>query len=390
MRQLVALEQSRRDDLVGAGRNASVHPAEQQRREAGARQLCERDLPPRLQHLLPRADHLADEPVAEKREHVAGRGGVAREHVAKVGFVGETRRAPGDRVDHALGRGEAVRHDVEPTDGRAVAPHHPVTRSRDGDRRSLVIDRHRLQPAVRGAERGQRAGQRRLERRARAHPENKGQVAALAQIRIAAHHRQVVDHRRAEQLRERTLAQAQLRLVARRQVVVSALTHAGERGREARIQPFAQLDEVRDVPEAHVVERGGRGGRQRLRRNRASDRRHHRRPGVRLVRRRLQLGQRHRRGFVRRGEQSPIGLQRLLQRRHPGRGVHQARQLGRVPPRHGHARRAARRCARHCLGRRRLRLRLARCLRGGRRELLSVSRVARIGRVGDRLRRGFG
>ena len=141
MRQLVALEQSRRDDLVGAGRNASVHPAEQQRREAGARQLRERDLPPRLQHLLPRADHLAHEPVAEKREHVAGRGGVAREHVAKVGFVGETRRAPGDGVDHALGRGEAVRHDVEPADGRAVAPHHPVARSRDGDRRSLVIDR---------------------------------------------------------------------------------------------------------------------------------------------------------------------------------------------------------------------------------------------------------
>ncbi len=277
----------------------------------------------------------------------AGRRGVAREHVAKVGFVGETRPAPGDGVDHALGRGEAVRHDVEPTDGRAVAAHHPVTRSRDGDRRPLVIDCHRLQPAVCGAEGGQRAGQRRLERGARAHPEDEGQVAALAQIRIAAHHRQVVDHRRAEQLRERTLAQAQLRLVARRQVVVRALAHAGERGREPRVQPFAQLDEVRDAPEAHVVERRGRGGRQRLQRNRAAERRDHRRPGCGLNDGGFSSDSAHRRGFVRRGEQRPIGLQRLLQRRHPGRGVHQARQLGRVAPRHGHARRAARRCARN-------------------------------------------
>jgi hypothetical protein len=107
---------------------------------------------------------------------------------------------------------------------------------------------------------GQRRGHRGVEGCLGFDPEHEGQIA---------HHRQIGDHRWPQGTRQSAAPQAELGLIARRQVVILGfLCQHGGGGCDPGIQPVEGLHQLIEAAETHKVEISGRSRSQRLGRRR--------------------------------------------------------------------------------------------------------------------------
>src|SRR5262249_3315915 len=146
-----------------------------------------------LEYLLPRSNHLGHETIADEPEGIRARRGVAREHVAKVLLVRQPIPFTLHRLDDAANRARAVGNDLEVAGRDAMLLDRTLRGTRGANLEAFVRRGARRDAAVEARMRGEHSGESGIDDRPLLHPHDQGDVAPLAEVRIASGHRELIE-----------------------------------------------------------------------------------------------------------------------------------------------------------------------------------------------------